>query len=190
MSIESVMPSNHFILCCPLLTLNFSQHQGIFQWVSSLYQVAKGLELQFQHQPFHWSPIKSATPTYWLTDLSQPKTFHLSRPLLLKICPGISISWELFGEAHTYILTQTHWIKLSVAGAGPTTQAGASGVCQRMSTSTLWSASLIPPTFSSVSTFHSAITLSSLSLHLLHPSLIFSVLWLSWFEASVSESEV
>ena len=32
--------------------LNLSQHQGPFQWVSFLYQVAKVLELQ--HQPFQW----------------------------------------------------------------------------------------------------------------------------------------
>ena len=37
------MPSNHLILCCPLLLLPsiFSQHQGLFKWVSSLYQVVK-----------------------------------------------------------------------------------------------------------------------------------------------------
>ena len=28
--------------------------QGLFQWVSSLYQVAKVLEFQLQHQPFQW----------------------------------------------------------------------------------------------------------------------------------------
>ena len=43
----------------PLLTpfppaLNLSQHQGLFQWVSSLHQVAKVLELQLQHQSFQW----------------------------------------------------------------------------------------------------------------------------------------
>ena len=31
---------------------NLSQHQGLFQWVSSLHQVAKGLE--FQYQSFQW----------------------------------------------------------------------------------------------------------------------------------------
>ena len=31
---------------------NPSQHQGLFQWVSSSHQVAKVLELQ--HQPFQW----------------------------------------------------------------------------------------------------------------------------------------
>ena len=30
---------------------NLSQHQGLFQWVSSSHQVAKVLELQLQHQP-------------------------------------------------------------------------------------------------------------------------------------------
>ena len=34
--------------------LNLSQHQDIFQWVSSLHQVAKVLELQLQHQSFQW----------------------------------------------------------------------------------------------------------------------------------------
>ena len=33
---------------------SFSQHQDLFQWVSSLYQVAKGLEFQLQHQSFQW----------------------------------------------------------------------------------------------------------------------------------------
>ena len=33
---------------------NLFQHQGLFQWVSSLYQVAKLLEFQLQHQSFQW----------------------------------------------------------------------------------------------------------------------------------------
>ena len=33
---------------------NLSQHQGIFQWVSSSHQVAKVLEFQLQHQSFQW----------------------------------------------------------------------------------------------------------------------------------------
>ena len=36
------------------LTFNLSQHQGLFQWVSSLHQVATVLELQLQHQSFQW----------------------------------------------------------------------------------------------------------------------------------------
>ena len=33
---------------------NPSQHQGLFQWVSSLHEVAKVLELQLQHQSSQW----------------------------------------------------------------------------------------------------------------------------------------
>ena len=33
---------------------NLSQHQGLFQLVCSLHQVAKVLELQLQHQSFQW----------------------------------------------------------------------------------------------------------------------------------------
>ena len=51
MTIESIMLSNHLILCRPLSPFAFSlsQHQGLFQRVSSLHQVAKVLELQLQH---------------------------------------------------------------------------------------------------------------------------------------------
>ena len=33
---------------------NRAQHQGLFQWVSSLHHVAKVLELQLQHVYFQW----------------------------------------------------------------------------------------------------------------------------------------
>ena len=36
--------------------LNLSQHQGLFQWVSSSHQVSKVLEFQLQHQSFQWTP--------------------------------------------------------------------------------------------------------------------------------------
>ena len=49
-----MMPSNHLILCCPHLLLS-SKNQGLLQWVNSLHQVAKVLELQLQHQSFQHS---------------------------------------------------------------------------------------------------------------------------------------
>ena len=51
MSIESVMPSNHIILCHPLLLL-----PPIFPRIriSCSHQVAKVLELQLQHQSFQF----------------------------------------------------------------------------------------------------------------------------------------
>ena len=38
-----------------LPAFNLSQHQGLFQWVSSSHHVAKVLELQLQHQSFQWT---------------------------------------------------------------------------------------------------------------------------------------
>ena len=35
-------------------SFNLSQYQGLFQWVSSLHQVARVLEFQLQRQSFQW----------------------------------------------------------------------------------------------------------------------------------------
>ena len=61
MSIESVMPSSHLILCHPLLLLpqflpasgSFPKSQ-LFAWVVPYF--AKVLEFQLQHQSFQWTP--------------------------------------------------------------------------------------------------------------------------------------
>ena len=50
MSIESVMPS-HPLSSSSRPTFNLSQHQGLFQWVSSSHQVAKVLEFQLSISP-------------------------------------------------------------------------------------------------------------------------------------------
>ena len=50
LSIESVMPSSHLILCRPLLLLPpIPPSISLFQWVNSSHEVAKVLELQLQH---------------------------------------------------------------------------------------------------------------------------------------------
>ena len=81
MSIESVMPSNHFILCrvSPSPAFNLFQHQGLFKWVSSSHQVAKILEFQPQHHPrdcsmpgfpVHHQLLELAqTHVHWVSDV-------------------------------------------------------------------------------------------------------------------------
>ena len=57
MSIESMMPSNHLVLCCPFLLPSIFPSIRVFsKWVSSLQQVARVLEFQLQHQSFQWTP--------------------------------------------------------------------------------------------------------------------------------------
>ena len=52
---DAIQPSHPLSSPSPP-ALNPSQHQGLFKWVSSLHQVAKVLEFQFQHQSYQWTP--------------------------------------------------------------------------------------------------------------------------------------
>ena len=51
---DTIQQSHPLSLLPP--TFSLSQRQALFQWVSSLSQVAKVLELQLQHQSFQWFP--------------------------------------------------------------------------------------------------------------------------------------
>ena len=50
---DAIQPS-HLLSSPSPPAFNLSQHQGLFQWVSSSLQVARVLEFQFQHQSFQW----------------------------------------------------------------------------------------------------------------------------------------
>ena len=50
---DAIQPSHPLLSPSPP-AFNLSQHQGLFQWVSSLHHVAEVLEFQLQHQSFQW----------------------------------------------------------------------------------------------------------------------------------------
>ena len=50
---DAIQPSHPLSSSSPP-TFNLSQHQGLFQWVGSSYQVAKVLGLQLPHESFQW----------------------------------------------------------------------------------------------------------------------------------------
>ena len=50
--VDDVIQPSHPPLPPSPLAFNLSQHQGLFQWVGSLHQMANVLELQLQHQSF------------------------------------------------------------------------------------------------------------------------------------------
>ena len=50
---NAIQPS-HPLSSPSLPAFNLSRHQGLFQWVSSAHQVAKGLDFQLQYQSFQW----------------------------------------------------------------------------------------------------------------------------------------
>ena len=53
--VSDAIQASHPLSSPSPLALNLSQHQGLFQWVSSSHQVAKVLEFQLQHQSFQWT---------------------------------------------------------------------------------------------------------------------------------------
>ena len=54
---DTIQPSHPLLSPSPP-AFNLSQHQGLFQWVSSSHQVAKVLEFELQHQSFQWFPLE------------------------------------------------------------------------------------------------------------------------------------
>ena len=60
---DAIQPPHPLWSLSPL-ALNLSQHQGLFQWVGYLQQVAKGLKLQLEHQSVFpvniqdWFPLR------------------------------------------------------------------------------------------------------------------------------------
>ena len=51
---DAIQPSHPLLSSSPP-AFNLSQHQGLFQWVSSSHQVIKVLEFQLHHQSFQWT---------------------------------------------------------------------------------------------------------------------------------------
>ena len=52
--VSDIIQPSHPLLPPSPPAFNLSQHQGLFQWVSSSFQVAKILKLQLQDQFFQW----------------------------------------------------------------------------------------------------------------------------------------
>ena len=63
---DAIQPSHPMSSPSPP-AFNLSQHQGLFQWVSSSHQVAKVLEFQLQHQSFQRNPRADSEWTGWIS---------------------------------------------------------------------------------------------------------------------------
>ena len=84
---DAIQPSHP--LSSPSPALNHSQHQGLFKWVSSSHQVAKGLKFQLQHQSFQYSGLISFSRD-WLDLLAVQGTL---KSLLQHRSSKASILW-------------------------------------------------------------------------------------------------
>ena len=77
---NAIQPSHPLLSPSPPAP-NPSHHQGLFQWVSSLHQVAKVLEFQLQHQSFQWTPNLRSPKTNILMLYSQ--ILYLTQKLII-----------------------------------------------------------------------------------------------------------
>ena len=80
--VSDVIQPSHLLLPPFPLALNHSPDQGLFQRVGSSHQVAKGLELQLQHQSFQWI-FRTDFLSDWLTcSPCSPRDSQESSPAL------------------------------------------------------------------------------------------------------------
>ena len=78
---------------------NPSQHQGLFQWVNSLHEVAKVLEFWPQHQSFQWTPR---------TGLDNVKFGEIEAwVILFSSALGLSLVWGRDEPQHSFSLVPT-----------------------------------------------------------------------------------
>ena len=109
-SSDAIQPSHPLSISFPP-SFNLSQHQGLFQWVSSSHQVAKVLEFQLQHQSFQfrnsdWFPLRL---TGWIS-LSPRETQESSPTPQFK---GINSSVLGFLYSPTLPSIHEYWKKQS-----------------------------------------------------------------------------
>ena len=87
--------------------LSPSQHQGLFQWVSSSHEVAKVLEFQLQHQSFQWTPRTDLLQDGLVGSPCSPRDSQESSPT-----PQFkSINFSALSSLHstTLISINDHW---------------------------------------------------------------------------------
>ena len=84
---------------------NFSQHQGLFKWVSSSYQVVKVLELQLQHKSLQWISRIDFLQDWLVGSPCCAKNSHESSPTPQFKSINSSVLSFLYGQAFTYMTT-------------------------------------------------------------------------------------
>ena len=86
---------------------NPSQHQSLFQWVNSLYEVAKVLEIQPQHQSFQWTPMSDLLEDGLVGSPCNPR--DLQEPSPTPQFRSINSSTLSFLHSPTLTSIHDHW---------------------------------------------------------------------------------
>ena len=100
---DAIQPSHPLLSPSPPAP-NPSQHQDLFQWVSSSHQVAKVLEFQRQHHFFQWTPRTDLLQDGLVGSPCSPRhSQESSTPPQFK-----SINFSVFSFLHSPTLTSIH----------------------------------------------------------------------------------
>ena len=91
---------------------NLSQHQGLFQWVSSSYQEAKVSEIQLQHHAFQWT-FRTDFLEDWLVeslcrsrDSQESSLTHSSKASILRCSAFLMVQHPYMSTGKTVALTR------------------------------------------------------------------------------------
>ena len=103
-SIESVMPSIHLVIWCPLLLPPIPPSISLFQWVNSSQEVAKGLEFQLQHHSLQRNPRADLLQNGLVGSPCSPRDSQESSPIL----QFKSINSLVLSLLHSPTLTSIH----------------------------------------------------------------------------------
>ena len=103
---DAIQPS-HPLLSPPPPAPNPSQHQGLFQWINSLHDVAKVLEFQLQCQSFQWTPRTYLLQDGLIGSPCSPRDSQESSPT--PQFKSISSSALSFLHCPTLTSIQDHW---------------------------------------------------------------------------------
>ena len=76
---DAIQPSHSLSSPSPP-TFNLSQHQDLFQWISSSHQVAEVLKFQLQHHSFQWRFKTDFLEDFLIWSLCSPRLSQESSP--------------------------------------------------------------------------------------------------------------
>ena len=102
---DAIQPSHPLLSASPP-AFNLSQHQGLFKWVSSSHQVAKGLEFQLQQQSFQWVFRTDFSKDWLVGSPSSPRDSQESSPTpQFKSINSSALSFLYSPTLHAYMTT-------------------------------------------------------------------------------------